>query len=847
MPRIISLSFKNVCSYGNKMQSIPFGSEPTLTLITGENGAGKTTIGNALEFSWYGQTRRRKIKELANRLNGHLETYNKFVTDDGRTVEIARGIDPQYFELKVDGVPDTKAGKPKLDAYIESELLNMPFEVCTNTMILSINDFKSFVKIKAEDKRKIVDRIFGLDILNKMMALLKADLKTASEDLAKVEAVMSHQNATMAQSEAQLAELEANLLSETETLEAELNEQIRLIDAEVASIGAAIATAKAEAESLAAELLKKTEGIDAEYLIADNEETEKMTLAENACNDAIARDRAAMDDEERGVLGALDEKYGKTIADITAEADATEIKLKRILADKTKAANDALAAHNGERFDEYKNAENEIAKTAAGKRAKAEDAYKNAVKAAEVMLEGVLAEINRLQSDMQSNADSKAALVSRNAVLTEKISLYENNVCPECETDLTDHFHASRKAEFEREMAGNVTAIAGLVGAWNELGSQMGERTGARDVILAEKDAARTEFDSAVAEIGSSEREASGKLAAAYNDGRLKAMEAHNAAISNMQSEYNAAHAAGVANKRGDAKNAEHELEMAKEKTKSEYSGKRIKSRDGHWKAMSERKETAKKEREARVKEIDARRTSIGKEYDALISEKNQASAVLDNDRQNKEAQSNLRKRDLDDSKAKAADNASVKSIRQMLGGMKAQMESLLADQAEAGGRIKKCLIAQELLAEDGIKKRFMSTVLPTMNATIRRMIDEFQYKFNFRFDENFDAVIEDMGHEISPESLSTGEEKMIDIIVVLSVMELIMMKHPQINVMFLDEIFASLDQNNIERTIKILRDFMRKYSITLFAISHTMMPKQFFDRVISVTSDGMFSDIAVS
>jgi DNA repair exonuclease SbcCD ATPase subunit len=64
---------------------------------------------------------------------------------------------------------------------------------------------------------------------------------------------------------------------------------------------------------------------------------------------------------------------------------------------------------------------------------------------------------------------------------------------------------------------------------------------------------------------------------------------------------------------------------------------------------------------------------------------------------------------------------------------------------------------------------------------------------------------------------------------------------------MFLDEVFASLDQNNIERVIRILREFMTKYNMTLFAISHTMMPKEHFDKIITVTNDGMFSDLSIS
>ena len=226
--------------------------------------------------------------------------------------------------------------------------------------------------------------------------------------------------------------------------------------------------------------------------------------------------------------------------------------------------------------------------------------------------------------------------------------------------------------------------------------------------------------------------------------------------------------------------------------------------------------------------------------------EKNQSAFQLRTTSQNKTATKNLYNIELGELAEKINNNASIKSLEQVVDGISQQLVNLVADQTDWSNKIKKYKATQELLTEDGIKKRFMQQILPAMNATIKHIIDEYQYKFDFHFDDNFDAVIENMGHVISPDSLSTGEEKMIDIIVVLAVVELIMMKHPQLNIMFLDEVFASLDQINIDRTIKILRDIMKKYKLTLFAISHTMMPKEYFDRIIRVNNDGMFSDFTI-
>ena len=99
----------------------------------------------------------------------------------------------------------------------------------------------------------------------------------------------------------------------------------------------------------------------------------------------------------------------------------------------------------------------------------------------------------------------------------------------------------------------------------------------------------------------------------------------------------------------------------------------------------------------------------------------------------------------------------------------------------------------------------------------------------------------------MSPESLSTGQRKKMNLIVLLSFIELIKMKHGNMNVMFLDEIFSGLDKNNVWKAIEILREYADTYNMTIFVVSHESLPEEFFDERISVTMPNHFSEISIS
>lgn len=180
--KIKKIEWKNFSSYGNKKQILEFPESPSLFQIVGENGAGKTTISQVISFCLYGKVEGKKLGDIPNRINGNTWTRIEFESDQ-KYITVERGLEPSLFSLYIDGIKYDQAGVKNIQDYLSDDLIGIPFYVFNNTISLSINDFKSFIKMSPQDKRAIVDKIFGFQILNQMREVLKSETKRIKEAL----------------------------------------------------------------------------------------------------------------------------------------------------------------------------------------------------------------------------------------------------------------------------------------------------------------------------------------------------------------------------------------------------------------------------------------------------------------------------------------------------------------------------------------------------------------------------------------------------------------------------------------------------------------------------------------
>ena len=199
--RIESIELRNIASYGNALQKIEFDKkESDLYLTIGKNGYGKTTIANAIIFALYGKLDGVSLADLPNRINKNLWVKIKLLCGTKKVV-VERGLAPKRFKVTINGIEYDRAGKTNVQEYLEKEIYGIPYRVFKNIIILSVNDFKSFLTMGNKDKREIVDRLFGFSIINEMYSTIKlqkrevrADIKTLEDELNSITESISSVN-----------------------------------------------------------------------------------------------------------------------------------------------------------------------------------------------------------------------------------------------------------------------------------------------------------------------------------------------------------------------------------------------------------------------------------------------------------------------------------------------------------------------------------------------------------------------------------------------------------------------------------------------------------------------------
>lgn len=550
--KILNFSFSNLCSYGNKLQSFVFSQDPQLILVQGKNGCGKSTISDAMTFSIYGKSAIRKTKDLPNRFNKNGYTKIEFLTNSGSSILIERGLDPNFSRVSIDGKDHNLPDKRKVDEFIEDELAKIPFNVFSNTISLSINEFKSFVKLSPTDKRQIIDRIFGLEILNDMLRKIKEDVKSVKYAIQTIDSNISNNNLLLKNSTDQLANMES-----------------------------------------------------------DKVQAKTVRISELTRN-----------------LGELEEKK-KTI-----QLDYSSI---------------------------------------------------NSI-------------ISSLRSAVTAAREVKMATSLKIQDLQEKLTIYDSDVCPHCLSDLTDSDHLSIKEKISSD---------------------------------------KTESELSLIKISENLKKA---------EGELQETKLNLATVENSLSV----------------------LETEIIPIKREISKLRIQE----------------------IEEVDTSTSYLNKVI-STISE---------------------------------------------------SLKKATIERNELSDQLKILQELEEIIP--GMKQILMNQIIPVLNKKLLKTSKSLDFPFSFSFDLDFNPTISHLGIEISADTLSTGEQKKMNLIVLLGIIELIKLKHHTVNLLFLDEIFSSLDVESIYKVVDLLKDFSKTYNMTVFVISHDPLPEELFDRKLKVQKIDHFSDI---
>ena len=180
--------WKNFLATGNNFTEIQLDRNPT-TLIIGENGAGKSTVLDALCFGLFGKPFRGINKpQLVNSVNNSSALVEIEFKIGSKDIKVIRGIKPNIFEIYINGkMYNQDAHSRDYQKYLEQQILKLNYRSFTQVVILGSSTFIPFMQLKARHRREVVEEILDIQIFSLMNMLLKQKLKTIYDDIRDID------------------------------------------------------------------------------------------------------------------------------------------------------------------------------------------------------------------------------------------------------------------------------------------------------------------------------------------------------------------------------------------------------------------------------------------------------------------------------------------------------------------------------------------------------------------------------------------------------------------------------------------------------------------------------------
>ena len=325
--KLKKISWKNFKSYSNAMTELVFNNDPSLNLIVGTNGTGKSSIADCIIYALYGKIDGTNNSDIPNRINKNF--YVKIELDcNGHEIIVERGLAPSLFIVTIDGAVVDTAGKNNVQTMLEENYYKIPYSVFKNTLILSINDFKSLVDLNPADKRNIIDKIFGFTEYNLMLKIIKEEVKMLDSTIISNEGSLKTATNNIEKYEQQLEELKSNEVSQEEI--DELTEKIDEVKKLKATNEENIKKLDDVRKKLDKQSVEKNMDIrDLKRKIEDNNKKIKLIDSKKCptCGSSLDTDEFH---KERERLVLENESYETTIKELTSIVNGLSSKMKAV-------------------------------------------------------------------------------------------------------------------------------------------------------------------------------------------------------------------------------------------------------------------------------------------------------------------------------------------------------------------------------------------------------------------------------------------------------------------------------------------------------------------------------------
>ena len=182
-----SIKYKNFLSSGNYFTEIPLDKNKS-TLVVGQNGAGKSTMLDAISFALFGKPHRRISKsQLVNSINQKQAMVEIEFTVGKAQFKIVRGIKPNTFEIWKDGnMINQSSHSLEYQKILEQNILKLNHKSFHQVVVLGSSSFIPFMQLNAGNRRNVIEDLLDINIFSKMNIILRERNSVLKENINQI-------------------------------------------------------------------------------------------------------------------------------------------------------------------------------------------------------------------------------------------------------------------------------------------------------------------------------------------------------------------------------------------------------------------------------------------------------------------------------------------------------------------------------------------------------------------------------------------------------------------------------------------------------------------------------------
>ena len=183
-----TITWQNFLSTGQHPTTVNLNNSST-TLIVGTNGAGKSTILDALTFSLYGKSFRKINKgQLVNSVNDKGCLVNIEFSVNNTDWKVERGIKPNIFKIYRNG-EELNQSHSAIDQqkWLEQNVLKMNYKSFTQIVILGSSTFVPFMQLPVSSRREVVEDLLDIKIFSSMNEIIRTKIRMIRDEVKTLE------------------------------------------------------------------------------------------------------------------------------------------------------------------------------------------------------------------------------------------------------------------------------------------------------------------------------------------------------------------------------------------------------------------------------------------------------------------------------------------------------------------------------------------------------------------------------------------------------------------------------------------------------------------------------------